>query len=84
MTTDELKSLKVDKPVDARGMACPGPLLEAKRAVAEVKAGQIMDVMSSDEGTLSDLKRWTQKMGHEYLGDIEEDGYWSIFVKIKA
>ena len=84
MTQEELKSLKVDKPVDARGMACPGPLLEAKRAVANVKGGQIMDVMSSDEGTKSDLNRWAQKMGHEYLGEIEEDGYWSIFVRIKA
>ncbi|MEW6515596.1 MAG: sulfurtransferase TusA family protein [candidate division FCPU426 bacterium] len=84
MNTDELKALKVDKEVDARGMACPGPLLEAKRAVAEVSGGQVMQVMSSDEGTLSDMQRWSQKIGHEYLGHIEEDGFWSIFVRIKS
>jgi tRNA 2-thiouridine synthesizing protein A len=84
MEANELKALKLDKEVDARGMACPGPLLEAKRAVAEVSAGQIMAVMSSDEGTLSDLQRWTNKIGHEYLGHIEEDGYWSIYIKIKS
>lgn len=84
METQELKALTVAKSVDARGMACPGPLLEAKRAVAEVPAGGVMAVMSSDEGTMPDLKRWSAKLGHEYLGDVEEDGYWSIFVRIKA
>lgn len=83
MTTDELKALHADKEVDARGMACPGPLLEAKRAVAEVTAGQIMAVMSSDEGTKSDMTRWSNKMGHAYLGDVEHDGYWTIYVKVK-
>jgi hypothetical protein len=33
MTTDELAALKVDKLVDARGTACQGPLLEARRAI---------------------------------------------------
>jgi tRNA 2-thiouridine synthesizing protein A len=84
MNTQELKALKVDKEIDARSMACPGPLLEAKRGVAEVKPGQIMVVSSSDEGTKSDMQRWAQKMGQEYLGDIEEDGYWRIFLRIKA
>jgi tRNA 2-thiouridine synthesizing protein A len=36
MNEDELKKLKADKVVDARGMACPGPLLEAKKAIKDV------------------------------------------------
>jgi tRNA 2-thiouridine synthesizing protein A len=31
MTTEELKKLKPDKVVDARGTACPGPLLAVNR-----------------------------------------------------
>ena len=52
MNASELNSLEVNKVVDARGTACPGPLLEAKRAMADVpKNGGILEVLSSDEGT---------------------------------
>ena len=75
-------TISVAKQVDARGTACPGPLLEAKRAVGEVPSGEIMQVMSSDEGTINDMKRWSKKMKYEYVGDVEEDGYWSIYVRV--
>ncbi|MBU0676874.1 MAG: sulfurtransferase TusA family protein [Verrucomicrobia bacterium] len=81
MTAEELNALEIAKEVDARGTACPGPLLEAKRAVADCPVGGIMVVLSSDEGTMSDITRWCGKIGHEYLGDIEEAGYWKVFFK---
>ena len=55
MNQDELKSLKADKVVDARGMARPGPLLEAKKAITVVTVGGVMEVLSSDEGTNNDI-----------------------------
>jgi tRNA 2-thiouridine synthesizing protein A len=80
MGTD-LSTLHAIKTVDARGTACPGPLLEAKRAMAEVPANGILEVLSSDQGTTEDIPLWAKKVGHEYLGNIEEPGYWRIFVK---
>ena len=82
MNEAELKTLHVDKAVDARGTACPGPLLEAKRAMAKVpKNGGVMEVLSSDEGTNEDIPLWAKKVQHEYLGNIEEAGYWRLFVR---
>jgi tRNA 2-thiouridine synthesizing protein A len=80
MTLD-ISTLKVDKVVDARGTACPGPLLEAKRTIAGVPLGGVMEVMSSDEGTNEDIPLWSKKVGHEFLGTVEEAGYWRLFVK---
>lgn len=81
MTEDELKAVRADRVVDARGMACPGPLLEAKKAIAEVPAGGILEVLSSDEGTNNDIPTWTKKMRYEHLGIVEEAGYWRLFVR---
>ena len=82
MNQEELKSLQVDKVVDARGTACPGPLLEAKRGMADVpKNGGILEVLSSDEGTNEDIPLWANKVQHEYIGTIVEAGYWRIFVR---
>jgi tRNA 2-thiouridine synthesizing protein A len=81
MTEDELKALKAEKTVDARGMACPGPLLEAKKAMADVPEGGIMEVLSSDEGTNNDIPMWTKKMNYEFLGTIEDAGFWRLFIR---
>ncbi len=81
MTTEELQALEIGKVVDARGTACPGPLLDAKRAIGECPVGGVMEVQSSDDGTIIDIQRWSRKMGHEYLGDVENDGFWSIYFR---
>ena len=83
MSPDELKNLKPDKVVDARGTSCPGPLLEAKRNIGQVPVGGIMEVLSSDATTVRNLQAWAKKVGHEYLGHIEEAGYYRIFVRRK-
>lgn len=84
VTGTELKALKIAKLVDARGTACPGPLLEAKRAIGECAVGGVMEVQSSDSGTIIDVQRWCRKMGHDYLGDIANDGSWSVYLRRKA
>jgi TusA-related sulfurtransferase len=81
MTTDELKSLKAAKVVDARAVACPGPLLAAKKSMGDIESGDVMEVYSSDEGTKIDIPKWCGKMGHEYLGVVESDSYFSVFLK---
>jgi TusA-related sulfurtransferase len=78
---EELAGLTPDKEVDARGVACPGPLLEAKRGITAVPVGGVMEVLSSDASTKNDLPRWAAKIGHEYLGTIEDAGFWRMFVK---
>jgi len=83
MTTEELKNLAIAKSIDARGTACRGPLLEAKKAIGTVKAGDILEILSADEGTKSDIPKWCNKQGHEYLGAIDENGYFKVYMKKK-
>lgn len=77
----DLNTLQGQKVVDARGTSCPGPILAAKKGMAEVKVGEIMEVWATDSGTQKDLPAWANKVGHEYLGLVEEAGYLKLFVK---
>jgi len=80
MATADLATLKASAVVDARGSACPGPLLEAKKAIGKVKVGEVLEVLSNDAGTKDDIPLWAKKVGHEYLGFLTADGYDRIFV----
>ncbi|MCL6634717.1 MAG: sulfurtransferase TusA family protein [Peptococcaceae bacterium] len=81
MSAEELKKIRADKVVDARGTSCPGPILAAKKAIADVQAGQIMEILATDSGTQKDIPAWAKKMGHEFLGVIEEAGTYRLYVK---
>ena len=70
-----------DKVIDARGTACPGPLLEAKKAMGQVKVGQVIEVKSNDKGSRKDIAAWSAKMGHEFLGVVEEPSFMKLYVK---
>ena len=83
MDQEELKNLTVNKSVDARATACPGPLLAAKKAVRERESGQLMEIMSADPATRRDVPKWATKKGHEYLGTVEDSGYFRIYMKVK-
>ena len=81
MTTAELTEIKAAKTVDARGSACPGPLLEAKKGIGAIKVGEVLEIWSGDPNTKADLPKWSIKVGHEFLGVIPADGYDRIFIK---
>ncbi len=76
----DLNSITPAKTVDARAMACPGPLLEAKKGIGGVAVGQVLEILSGDKGSREDIPAWCKKTGHEYLGFVERDGYDSLYV----
>ena len=79
----DLNEIKSDKIVDARSMACPGPLLEAKKGIAGVAVGQVLEIQFGDKGSREDIPAWCAKVGHEYMGVLERDGHDSLFVTRK-
>jgi tRNA 2-thiouridine synthesizing protein A len=81
LASTELEGIVSDKIVDARGAACPGPLLEAKKAMATVPVGGVVELWSSDAVTKTDVAAWSGKVGHAFLGYREAEGYDRVFVR---
>ena len=79
-TITELEALTAAKIIDARGAACPGPLLEAKKGMATVPVGSVIEIWSTDPGTKSDIGAWSGKVGHDFMGALAADGYDRVFV----
>ncbi len=81
MSEINLEEIQAEKVVDARGSACPGPLLEAKKGIGAVKVDEILEIWSGDESTKEDIPRWATKVGQEYLGALQAEGYDRIFLR---
>ena len=81
MSEVNLNTVEASSTVDARGSACPGPLLEAKKGIGKVRVGEILEVYSNDSGTRNDIPAWANKVGHEYLGVLPADGYDKHFLR---
>lgn len=74
-------SIKVNKVLDATGLACPMPIVRTKKAIEELTAGQVLEVQATDKGSLADIQSWAKATGHQYLGTNETGAVLHHFVR---
>ena len=55
------------KILDAKGLACPMPIVKTKKAMNELEAGQVLEIHATDKGAKNDLAAWAKSGGHELL-----------------
>lgn len=67
-----MENLKSNIILDAKGLACPMPIVKTKKAMNTLEAGQVLEVQATDKGSKADMKAWAESSGHQYLGTIEE------------
>lgn len=67
-------SIKVDKVLDAKGLACPMPIVKTKKTMDQIEPGQVLLVEATDRGSLADMKGWAKNTGNQYLGSKEDGG----------
>jgi tRNA 2-thiouridine synthesizing protein A len=67
--------------VDARGLACPMPLLKAKRALNAMRVGQRLRVLATDQGSVRDFRVFAEQSGHLLLDSDETDGVYRYLME---
>lgn len=68
-----MNSIESNVMLDAKGLACPMPIVRTKKAIKDMEAGQILEVQATDKGSKADLRAWAESTGHQYLGTVEEE-----------
>ncbi|MBN8236271.1 sulfurtransferase TusA family protein [Halobacillus kuroshimensis] len=69
------------KVLDAKGLACPMPIVKTKKAMKDVEAGEVLEIHATDKGAKSDLTAWAKSGGHELLKHEEEDGLFKFWIQ---
>ncbi len=67
--------------VDAKGLACPMPIVKAKKGIDSLESGQIMELQTTDKGSMKDFQAWVNQTNHELVETKEENGVFTFIVK---
>ncbi len=73
--------MNADKVLDAKGLACPMPIVRTKKAMTELESGQVLEIHATDKGAKNDLAAWAKSGGHVLLKDTEENGVLKFWMK---
>jgi tRNA 2-thiouridine synthesizing protein A len=73
-----------DKILDARGLACPLPVLKAKKALADVPPGGTLEVLATDPASIEDFKAFCKSTGNTLLEQSETGGVYRSLIKHTA
>ncbi|OHX51215.1 hypothetical protein BB776_03385 [Planococcus salinarum] len=65
--------MNADKILDAKGLACPMPIVKTRKEMKELESGQVLQILATDKGAKADLTAWAKSGGHELL-DSQEEG----------
>ena len=73
--------MNADKILDAKGLACPMPIVKTKKAINELSSGQILEIHTTDKGAKNDLSAWAKSGGHELLNFEEDQEVLKFWIK---
>jgi tRNA 2-thiouridine synthesizing protein A len=65
--------VQADVKLDTLGYFCPMPIIMTSKKIKELVPGQVLEVISDDEGIKKDMPAWCQTTGHEMMA-LEEEG----------
>jgi tRNA 2-thiouridine synthesizing protein A len=67
--------------VDARQLACPLPILRAKKALSQMVSGEVLKLIATDRGSPIDFAVFCENTGNELLSSVERDGEFIFMIK---
>ncbi len=70
-----------DQELDASGLNCPLPILRAKKSLAQLNAGQVLQVIATDPGSVKDFEAFAKQTGNVLESSTEEGGKYQFLIR---
>ena len=70
-----------DAELDARGLFCPEPVMMLHNRINDVEPGQVLRGLATDPPPTRDIPRFCQFLGHELIGEHEQDGEYVYLIR---
>ena len=76
--------MNFDKEVDVRGLACPMAVVKATKMLVGMSPGQVLKVVATDSGSVSDMQAFAEATGHELLAAEASGGQFVFLLKKRS
>lgn len=76
-----MSEFNVKKTLDTSGLSCPLPVVKTKKALKDLEVGDILEMISTDAGSIPDMEAWARQTGHELLESKDEGSSFRFFIK---
>ncbi len=70
-----------DRELDASGLNCPLPILRAKKALGDMARGQVLKIISTDQGSVKDFEAFAKQTHNPLLSSAEQGGKFIFLMK---
>ena len=81
LAPDESDRPAFQQTVDATGLACPLPILRAKKALATLLSGEVLRVITTDRGAVRDFQAFCRQTGNELLAQVDDISHTTHYLK---
>jgi tRNA 2-thiouridine synthesizing protein A len=71
----------ISKTLDYKGLKCPMPIVKISQEMPKLAVGDVVEVLTTDPGSLSDFPAWAKTTGQAILETKQEPGLIKIYVK---
>jgi tRNA 2-thiouridine synthesizing protein A len=79
-----MAATKIDHELDARGLLCPMPIVKTAKAMKELAPGEVLKVLATDRGSVTDVPAWTGTTGNELLEQHQEGDVFVFLIRKAA
>ncbi|ALC54506.1 MULTISPECIES: sulfurtransferase TusA family protein [Bacillus] len=73
--------MNIKQVLDAKGLACPMPIVRTKKAMDTLQTGEVLEVHVTDKGSVKDIPAWANKGGHNIVKHVEEADVLKFWIK---
>src|SRR3972149_5314206 len=67
-----MENYQIVKTLDCSGLLCPLPVVKTKKALKDLQIGEILEMISTDPGSIPDMHAWANQTKHELLEAVDE------------
>lgn len=73
--------MQFDVELDVRQLACPLPILRAKKSLAGMNSGQVLRIVATDPGAMKDFEIFCRQTGNELVESVEQGGEYVFLIR---
>ncbi len=67
--------------LDCKGLSCPMPIVKTAVAIKKLAAGELVEVLATDAGSVADFTAWSRSTGNELVEQTAQGGVYRFVIR---